>query len=205
MTDPGSNVKQSRKNNRPFQPVLAGFLFVLIFLSACSYSLKNHTLGSHHDQNRLQRHSDILKDYRIPDPGDIKVDWQYLVESNQEIPWKARVDLNGDGRTDFAYLLPRRKSQNEFGLWVLLSDDETYDTYRLLGLEEPVSCCGIYTRSAGNYGVLTDRNDDGRIDDEKTELELTQPAVEFVYFEASSRMYYWDPRSEEFSVAWTSD
>lgn len=184
---------------------MAGFLSVLILLSGCSYIYGTETSERTQDLERLQEHTDLLTEHRLPQAADGRADWKQLAESGDETPWKAVTDLNGDGQIDYAYMLTKQGARLGLGVWVLLSDGNTYEPYRLLTLKEPVYCCGIYVKPAGRYGVLTDRDEDGSIDDELSTLELDRPGVEFVYFEASSRIYYWNPETKSFSVAWTSD
>lgn len=155
------------------------------------------------DTTILTQQSDRLKTHRLPDATDLKRDWKHFHQSGRDVPWTVTGDFNGDEERDYAYLLPT-KSSDGFSLVAFVSGDTGYEEYILTELTEPVYCCGIQRQPSGTHPVLsTERyRSDG---EESATVELPYSAIEFIYFEASSRLYYWDPDRTAFRTAWTSD
>jgi hypothetical protein len=177
-----------------------------LFLGSCAgpYGVTEPSIVSSSESKKIRNKSDLLETYRLPSPIDLKADWKDLHESGRRIPWRTQADFNGDQRTDYAYLLSRR-DREAFALIVLMADETGFEEYKLEELREPVYCCGIYRKSPGTYRRINPRTDDRPNQRPTAEVKLTRPAVEFVYFEASSRIYYWDEDQETFLRVWTGD
>lgn len=164
----------------------------------------------------------------IPDhltlPSDKRFDLDWRKEDANHY-LKTRGDYNGDGKTDYAYILEHKRSEGLVVLVLLSSSSgghrayEVYDT----GADQALVAAaksdpdwlnifflyyGLQTVPPGKYLTACGKGyyDCGTEGAETPVIELTFEAIEFFHFEVGgSRYFYWDSAGEKFRYVWISD
>jgi len=126
-----------------------------------------------------------LPGWQLPAPGTWEKYWFDAYKKDSTLVNYAPADFNGDHQPDYALLL--KNTDDQYAVWVLQSQAGTYQAIQLYQLEAnnlPLST-GIELLPAGQLNYM-----DLDADDNKT-IQLQQPAIQVVFFEAAAETYYW--------------
>ncbi|MFB2863414.1 hypothetical protein [Aeromonas sp. MdU4] len=122
----------------------------------------------------------------------------------------AEGDFNGDGKTDYAFLLKSTKFSGE-GLWVKLSTANG-DEWIVLeqtdwGKEYPNVnlAMGIDLADKGRYTTLCGKGYWTCEKGEPETLTLENPSIHYFKFASSDSVFFWNKKSKKFDRVWLSD
>jgi len=127
-----------------------------------------------------------LPGWHFPAPG--LWDRLWFTEYNKEgfLVDYIYADFNGDGKTDYAFLLMNKK---KYAVWVLQSVDSDYKPIKLLtigDLKEATINIGIELCPKGQLDYLNLENDNTK------PIDLKNPAITIQEFESMAETYYWE-------------
>jgi hypothetical protein len=130
------------------------------------------------------------------------VDWKSC--GSPEVDQIVHADLNGDGLADYAALLflPKKRSRTAGTVWLVVFLGRRDGSYKPIVLDrhgnQPSTGLVDINIAARPTGVVAEAPS-GR------QISLTLPAVERVWCERSSTIFFWNDKARRFESVWTAD
>jgi hypothetical protein len=148
----------------------------------------------------------LFSNYRFPNVQDTSQNWNYYKEKNGRYPTLCSADFNGDGKTDYAFLLIAKKTKKRYGVFCLLSTRKY--NYKLITLQETKGTptnFGIACASPGKYTTADGKGYGKSKSNEPHSIDLNNSAIDCFYFESSNYFLIWNTKSNQFNKVWISD
>jgi hypothetical protein len=148
----------------------------------------------------------LFSNSRFPDVRDSSEGWNYYKEENGRYPFLCSADFNGDGKTDYAFLLIAKNSKKKYGIFCLLSMRK--DHYKLIMLQETKGTptdFGLACVSPGHYETAAGKGYGKPQLSEPLSIDLKYSAIDCFYFESSNYFFIWNSKSNRFDKIWMSD
>gem|GEM_PF-2369876 len=186
---------------------------ILMFV-VCKHPAKSHSTQVKHSPNVVatkqktiekevlsQYDSTVYKKYIAPSVFDLMhqylPEWNFPAPSSWEKIWFDEykkdgsfidytfADFNGDGKTDYAFILDSNKV---YAFWVLQSKDNKYIPMKLVNIgasKDSVFNIGISLCPKGNLDYIDFDNDNPE------PIHLKNPAITIEELESMAETYYW--------------
>ncbi|MDI6756390.1 MAG: hypothetical protein QME32_00035 [Endomicrobiia bacterium] len=142
--------------------------------------------------------------------------FQYSNLSNSSQNWSkdvphpgwVKADFNGDAVNDYAVLLFKKIREDVKVKFVIFLSTATRKTLEPIVIMEEYYDTYLFSNMYLAFipaGRLVRETMAGPDKKDRKQIILKLPAVEIVYVECSSVLYYWDKAKEKFEEIWTSD
>lgn len=122
--------------------------------------------------------------WKLPSPNVWERFWFNQYKKESTLINYVVADFNGDRKLDYAFILESNKKG--FAVWILQSNFKAYQTIKLYEFKEMLPLeIGIELVPIGKLNYI-----DFNADDTKS-LNLTNQAIQILYFEKGGETFYW--------------
>jgi hypothetical protein len=187
--------------NTKIYGILLGIFIVFIAGSIIETKNASSTVSQNESTELIKKY---FPDYVLMEIGELTpLARKYFKRHYPNLtPSFVRADFDGDGFLDLALLLRKARGKDRKTILTIFLHSNRNRFELAYYLSFGVYGGDVYIIPVESGKVVSQTES---IDVPREKVELRNTAIELVYFEKSSVVYYWDDRMKKFESIWTSD